>query len=146
MGKCRIFHGTLGQEIPCNSHPACIRVGKWLHDHPADVRSAGQETEPSRRLTMAPNNVSVCLPFPSEARVWRAPQSETGGSPTPATSHICSGVDQTMSLWQRGGQGLAAVLVCPDMSGPGVPGLVGSVRTRLQRFAVRDHDRQKGRI
>lgn len=40
--RAECSHGTLGPEIPCNSHPACIRVGKWLHDHPADVRSDGQ--------------------------------------------------------------------------------------------------------
>lgn len=34
----------------------------------------------------------------------------------------------------------------PDMSGmPNKPGLVGSVRTRLQHFSVRDRDRQEGR-
>lgn len=42
-----------------------------------------------------------------------------------------------------GGQSLAAALLGPDMPEPGVPGFMGSVRTHLQRFVVRDLDHQE---
>lgn len=39
---------------------------------------------------------------------------------------------------QPDGQNLAAAILGPDMSELGVPGFVGSVRTHLQHFVVRD--------
>lgn len=55
-------------------------------------------------------------------------------------------MDLTTSLMAAGGQSLAAALLGPDVSELGVLGFVGSVWTRLQRFAVRDQDHQEGRI
>lgn len=146
-GKGRIFHGILGQEIPCNSHPACIRVGKWLHDHPADVRSAGQGTEPSRRLTMGTKQCEHLSAFPARSPSLESPTVRTRAADLRQLHRTCALVwIRLCGSWQRGGQVLAAALLGPDMSEPGVPGLVGSVRTRLQRFAVRDHDHQEGII
>lgn len=84
---------------------------------------------------MAPNNMSACLPLPPEARAWRAPQQKPGGR---LSTHSTSAMVwiRLCRSWQRGDQSLAAAKLeqlDPEMSEPGVPGFVGSVRTRLQR-------------
>lgn len=142
--------GTLGAEIPGSSHPACIRVGDSLHDKPADVRSDGQGKgafAPTYHGDQtARQSTSASLPLPPEARVCKPHSQNPGGR---LTWHFFCIVDRESGAHDIGLANSSSewwhkwIPTGPGLRAKNKPGLVGSVRTRLQRFAVRDQRRHE---
>lgn len=133
-----------------NSHAILtLHASRWANDSTITLQMSGQagrEATLRAGLPWHQTRMSACPPFPPEARVWRAPQPEAERQTYTAHLLWCGSdyvvhSNRMVKIWQR-------PILGPDMSELGVlqVDFVGSVRTHLQHFVVRDQDHQEGRI